>query len=211
MVTNFYYNYFVTAAAIVLSYIKVNRTDQQIINDTLAGNTAAYRVLVSRYRNMVFTLVYNILLNREDAEEIAQDVFVKAYKSLGGFKGGSAFSTWLYRIAVNTALNKKKIKTFSVSPLEEHIENEQHDEIDILLQQCENNDRKKFVQLAMQQLKDDERICLTMYYLNELQVNEIHELTGISAANIKVLLYRGRKNLYRQLERLLKAEINNLI
>jgi RNA polymerase sigma-70 factor (ECF subfamily) len=79
------------------------------------------------------------------------------------------------------------------------------------LEQYENNDRKKFVQLAMQHLKDDERICLNMYYLNEFKVNEIHELTGISPANIKVLLYRGRKNLYQQLERLLKAEINNLI
>jgi RNA polymerase sigma factor (sigma-70 family) len=189
----------------------VDKTDQQIINDILEGKTSAYQFLVSRYRNMVFTLVYHILLNREDAEEIAQDVFVKAYKSLIDFKGESAFSTWLYRIAVNTALNKKKIKIYSVSPIEEHIENEQYNDIDILLGRYETNDRKKFVQLAMQHLKDDERICLNLYYLSEFKINEIHELTGFSPANIKVLLYRGRKNLYRQLEQLLKAEINDLI
>lgn len=189
----------------------MNQTEQQIIDNILAGNTNAYHALVTRYRNMVFTLVYNILLNREDAEEIAQDVFVKAYKNLASFKGASAFSTWLYRIAVNTALNKKKIKTFATSVIEENFEHEQHTDIDGLMNQYENNDRKKFVQIAMEQLREDERICLTMYYLNELQVNEIHELTGFSIANIKVLLYRGRKNLYCQLELLLKTEIDNLI
>jgi len=188
-----------------------NKTDQEIINDVLAGNTAAYHVLVNRYRNMIYTLVYNILLNREDAEEIAQDAFVKAYTGLAGFKSRSLFSTWLYRIAVNAALNKKKIKTFSISPIEEHPENEQHDGIHTLLEQYENNERKKFVQLTMQHLKEDERICITLFYLSELQVNEIHELIGISAANIKVLLYRGRKNLYKELEQLLKSEINSLI
>ena len=160
---------------------------------------------------MIFTLVHNILLNREDAEEIAQDVFVKAFTGLKTFKGNSLFSTWLYRIAVNTALNKKKIKVFNVIAIEEDTENETNNDVQPLLEQYENNERKKFVQLAMQRLKDDERICMTLFYLNELQVGEIHDLTNISAANIKVLLYRGRKNLYHQLEQLLKSEINSLI
>lgn len=160
---------------------------------------------------MIYTLVYNILLSREDAEEIAQDAFVKAYAGLAGFRSKSLFSTWLYRIAVNAALNKKKIKRFNVLPIEEHLENEPHEHVHTLLEQYENNERKKFVQFAIQYLKEEERICITLFYLSELQINEIHELTGISAANIKVLLYRGRKNLYRELEKLLKAEIKNLI
>ncbi|QEC66609.1 sigma-70 family RNA polymerase sigma factor [Panacibacter ginsenosidivorans] len=187
------------------------KTEQEIISDVLAGDTNAYHILVSRYRNMIFTLVNNIILNREDAEEIAQDVFIKAYTGLRTFKGSALFSTWLYRIAVNAALNKKKIKVFNVIPIGESFENETDDNIQPLLDQYEIKERKKFVQLAMLQLKDDERICITMYYLNELQVSEIHDLTGISTANIKVLLYRGRKNLYRQLEQLLKTEMNNLI
>jgi RNA polymerase sigma factor (sigma-70 family) len=188
-----------------------NKTDQEIINDVLAGNITAYHHLVSKYRNMVFTLVYNILLNKEDAEEIAQDTFVKAYTALKSFKGKSTFSTWLYRIAVNAALNKKKIKTFSISPIEKHIEDEEYHDIDSLLSQCENKDCRKYVQLALAHLKDDERLCITLYYLNELQVSEIQVFTGISSANIKVLLFRGRKNLYRKLKQLLKEEINNLI
>jgi RNA polymerase sigma factor (sigma-70 family) len=188
-----------------------NISDQQIINDVLKGNIAAYEILVNRYKNMVFTLLFNILLNREDAEETAQDVFVKAYKALESFKGTSKFSTWLYRIAVNTALNKKKIKTADIIPLDTFAQDEWYEDIYLLLDKCENDDRKKIVQLAVQYLKENERICITLFYLNELQIGEIHELTGISTSNIKILLHRGRKNLYGQLKRLLKSDINHLI
>lgn len=197
-----------TANNIVLLKVK-DKTDQEIISTVLAGNTNAYQLIVSRYSNLIFTLVYNILQNRQDAEEIAQDVFVKAYTALAGFKYKSLFSTWLYRIAVNTALNKKKIKRFTVLPAENHLQDEQEHVHDLLALQA-NSERKKFVQLALQHLKDDERICITMFYLCELQVSEIHALTQISVANIKVLLHRGRKNLYRALEHLLKTEIKSL-
>jgi RNA polymerase sigma factor (sigma-70 family) len=194
-----------------LSDIYVNKTDHELIHAVLAGNMIAFQTLVSKYKNMVFSLVYNILLNKEDTEEITQDSFIKAYKGLPGFKRESSFSTWLYRIAVNTALNKKKIQSFSITPIDDLNEIEDYNNLYTSLEQYENSDRKKYVQEALKQLKDDERICVTMFYLNELQVNEIHELTGFSVANIKVLLHRGRKNLYTQLERLLQSEINNLI
>ena len=96
-------------------------------------------------------------------------------------------------------------------PVELQTEVEETNSFEGLLEQCKENDRRKFVQLAIQQLKDDERIYITLYYLNELQVNEIHEMTRISVANIKVLLHRGRKNLYKHLEQLLKQEIKSLI
>jgi RNA polymerase sigma factor (sigma-70 family) len=177
----------------------------------LEGNSAVYSVLVNRYRNMVFTLAYNIILNREDAEEVAQDAFLKAFNALRSFKKDSTFSTWLYRIVVNTALNKKKLKRFITVDITEEITTEEDYNIYPLLQQYENRDQKKFIQLAMNALRDDERICISMFYLNELSVNEIHELTEISSANIKVLLYRGRKHLYAELDNMLKMEIKNLI
>ncbi|HXL57789.1 MAG TPA: RNA polymerase sigma factor [Chitinophagaceae bacterium] len=188
-----------------------NHTDQVIIKEVLAGNTAAYTALVNRYRNMVFTLAYNIILNREDAEEVAQDIFVKAFNALRSFKEQSAFSTWLYRIVVNTALNKKKLRRFTTVDIAEQITSEEQENVYSLLQQHISRDQKKYIQLAMNALRDDERICMTMFYLNELPVNEIHELTGISVANIKVILHRGRKHLYDQLHGLLKTEIKNLI
>lgn len=194
-----------------LSDIYVNKADHELIDQVLAGNTAAFQSIVHKYKNMVFSLVYNIILNREDAEEITQDSFVKAYTGLPRFKREAAFSTWLYKIAVNTALNKKKLKVFNIKSIEEIDETGQYDNVHILLEQYENNDRKKHVQAALENIKYEERICITMFYLNELQVAEIHKLTGISIANIKVLLHRGRKSLYKQLELSLKSEIKNLI
>ena len=212
-VTNLYCSYFVTISIAKLSeiYSVNNKTEQEIIDDVIAGDVTAYKILVGKYRNMVFTLVYNILLNREDAEEITQDIFFKAYKGLETFKGKSSFSTWLYRIAINATLNKKKLKKSSISPIEKHTDEEVNGDMDSLLSRYESNDCRKFVQLALVNLKDDERLCITLYYLNELQVREIEMLTGFSSANIKVLLYRGRKNLYSKLQQLLKEEINHLI
>jgi len=188
-----------------------NLTDQEIIHSVLAGDANAFGILVSRYKNRVFTLAYNILLQKEDAEEIAQDAFVKAFMALRNFKQQSSFGTWLYRIVVNTALNKKKLKKFVLTEITGEAINEEPAGIDGLLHRFENKDLKKYLQLAIEALKEEERICITLFYLNELQVSEIHELTGISVANIKVILYRGRKHLYDALESLLKQETKHLI
>ncbi|HYJ62426.1 MAG TPA: RNA polymerase sigma factor [Parafilimonas sp.] len=188
-----------------------HQTDELIITKVLKGDNAAYSALVTKYSNMIFTLAYNIILNREDAEEVAQDVFLKAFKALPSFKKQSAFSTWLYRIVVNVALNKKKLKRFTTIDINEEITAEEDYNIYSLLEQYESRDQKKFIQLAMSTLREDERICITMFYLNELSVSEIHELTEISIANIKVLLHRGRKHLYAGLNDLLKTEIKNLM
>jgi RNA polymerase sigma-70 factor (ECF subfamily) len=188
-----------------------NGDDLIIISKVLAGDVVAYSVLVNRYRNMVFTLAYNIILNREDAEEVAQDAFVKAYRSLSLFKEYSKFSTWLYRIVVNTSLNKKKLKKFNILTIEEQLTDEMPNDIYPLLHKYENKEQRKFIQLALDALNEGERICITLYYLNELSVSEINELTGISTANIKVLLYRGRKHIFCKLNSLLKHEIKNLM
>jgi RNA polymerase sigma factor (sigma-70 family) len=158
---------------------------------------------------MVFTLAYNIMLNREDAEEVAQDVFVKAFTSLSAFKQQSKFSTWLYRITVNTALNKKKVQKLVTVDMEENLSADEQINDTVLLQE-EHKDMKQFIQQAMRALPDNERICITLFYLNELSVIEIGELTGITTSSIKVLLHRGRKHLYTELNNLLKTELNNL-
>ena len=91
--------------------------DLELINSVLTGNTANYAVLVKRHQRFVFTLALRFAKNREDAEEIAQDCFVKAYKALGTFKQSSKFSTWLYTITYTTAmtyLRKKKLDSTSI-------------------------------------------------------------------------------------------------
>ena len=85
-----------------------NIEDQHYINLILNGNPNAFATLVDRYKNMVYTLALKMLTNKEEAEEIAQDTFVKAYHSLNKFKGESKFSTWIYKITYNTCLDRLK-------------------------------------------------------------------------------------------------------
>jgi len=186
-----------------------NQEESIIINRVLSGEINAFAVLVNEYKDLAVTLAYNILLNREDAEDVAQDSFIKAYNSLRSFKGNARFSTWLYRIVINTALNSKKRKKLAIFPAGEEVTDEIESHAEKINYQLA--DQKKYTRLAIDSLNEAERVCITLYYLNELSVEEINESTGYSTANIKVLLYRGRKHVYEQLQRLLKDEIKNII
>lgn len=177
----------------------------------LGGNAHAFATLINAYKDMAVLLAYNILLNQQDAEEAAQDAFVKAYSALRSFKADARFSTWLYRIVVNTALNKKKLKRhYTVEITEATVEQHPFDINNFHLGQV-TTEQRKFIQLALQSLTLNERLCMTLYYLHELAIEEIHQLTAISPSNIKVLLYRGRKNLYTVLHKHLKGEVTNLM
>lgn len=178
-----------------------------IIENVLAGNIHAYAQIVDAYKDAAVNLAYNIILNREDAEEIAQDAFIKAFTALRSFKGDAKFSTWLYRIVVNAALNKRRLKKLTLTELNEaHEQTPSHEE-----EAVSPGEIKKHIQRALKYLNEKERICITLFYLQELSIEEINEVTGYSPANIKILLYRGRKSLYGLLHKYLKHEINNLI
>lgn len=186
-------------------------TDIEVIQQILAGNTEMYTLLINTYKNKVFSLAYAIVSNREDAEEIAQDAFVKAFRGLSSFKERSSFSTWMYRIVVNTALNKKKLKKWIIVEETDQIIQDEPFGFDSLTAYLKSDDQKKFIRMALNALHEQEKLCLTLFYLNELSVKEIREITGLSESNIKVLLLRGRKHLYEQLKKLLKSEVKNLI
>jgi RNA polymerase sigma-70 factor (ECF subfamily) len=188
-----------------------DNNDILVIQKVLAGDVHAYTILVDRYKHMAVGLAFNILLNREDAEEAAQDAFVKAFQGLYGFKASSKFSTWLYRIIVNTALNKKKGKKQQTIILDESFYEELQDENDSFLSLVINKPGKGHIQAALRELSDNERICISLFYLEELSVEEINEVTAISVSNIKVLLHRGRKRLLNVLQHQLKNEITDLI
>lgn len=190
-----------------------NKTDTEIIHEVLAGNTVAFSVLVDKYKDKAFILAYNIITNREDAEEISQDAFIKAFKGLQSFREESSFSTWLYRIVANTALNRRKGKKISFVDINNYNRDEDYDESNFykVWQDETIGDKKKLVQQALQALRDEERICLTLFYINELSITDIHQLTNISASNIKVILHRGRKHVHEQLVALLDKEIDSLL
>lgn len=184
--------------------------EHTIISKVLAGDSEAFASLVYACQDLAVVTAYNILLNREDAEEVAQDAFVQAYHSLSSFRQASRFSSWLYRIVVNKALNRKSGKRYTIEAFHASEDDalQDHYPADFTFScQAEN---RKYIQAALQELNFNERLCITLHYLNEFSIPEINQITSLSQANIKVLLHRGRKSLYAILKSLLKEELTQL-
>ncbi|OQY05878.1 MAG: hypothetical protein B6I20_00290 [Bacteroidetes bacterium 4572_117] len=177
--------------------------DQYYIKKVKAGQADAFRFLVERHKTIVYNIVLRITRNNEDAEEVAQDVFLKAYKSINSFKGDSKFSTWLYRIAYNMAISKVRKKKLPTSNIDDYelADNEiKHVYEDF--ESIENSDKKKYLRKAIDSLSTDDSLVITLYYLNEHSIEEICELTNMGKSNIKVRLYRARKKMFSYLSKL---------
>ncbi len=188
----------------------MNHSDKKKISQIRKGDIAAYASLVQRYQSMAFSLAHSITKNKEDAEEVAQDAFVKAYKKLDSFKGNSKFSTWLYQIVYRTALSKIRIKkepTHSMNDNEDRNINYGTYEQNNL----ERLDKKKMLKLALGKLNEDEGFLLVLYYYQELSIDEISSVTDYTVSNVKVKLHRARKNLHSQLQLLMNGEAKSLI
>jgi RNA polymerase sigma-70 factor (ECF subfamily) len=171
-------------------------SDKVLIDLILAGQKMLFTRLVERYSAMAFTLAYRIIGNREDAEEVVQDAFVRIYEHLGEFRRKSKFSTWLYRIVYNAAISH----TRKDKPVMEEIDNRIYSGIEDpgsgkSLFGLTEEEAVDFIRRAMAILSEEERTILTLYYLNESGIDEIHQITGLSKANIKVKLFRARKKL----------------
>ena len=173
-----------------------NKNDQIYITKVINGDTNAFAYLVDNYKNMVFSLAFKMTKNREEAEEISQDTFIKAYKNLIKFKGDSKFSTWLYRIAYHTSLdnikkNKNNTNTFEIN----EITFNQIQAVEHILGGIERKERTKIMDVCLNKLADEERSIIWMFYYDELSLKEIIKVTDLSEANLKVKLHRARKKL----------------
>ena len=187
-------------------------SDIELIEQTLAGNQAAYADLIKRHQRFVFTLAMRFSKNREDAEEIAQDCFIKAYRSLSSFQRQSKFSTWLYSIVYTTAmtfLRKKRVDTDSIDDENTYIQLENHSGYDV--NSAENKSRSYYLNQAIAQLLPDDAAIVTLFYMGEQSLEEISQTMGIEANTVKVKLFRARQRLKEKLERNLKHEVKELI
>jgi RNA polymerase sigma factor (sigma-70 family) len=188
-------------------------SDIELIEQTLAGNQSAYADLVKRHQRFVFTLAMRFTKTREDAEEVAQDSFIKAYRSLQAFAGQSKFSTWLYSIVYTTAmtfLRKKRLDTSSIDDENNFIQIENKGgAFDNNL--AENKSRSFYLNQAIEQLSADDAMIITLFYKGEQSLEEIALTLGIEPNNVKVKLFRARQRLKEKLERNLKQEVNELI
>lgn len=187
------------------------------ITAVLEGNTQAYAYLINKHKSLVYSLCLKITKNKEDAEEVAQDVFLKAYQQLSTFKRDSKFATWLYRIAYNTSLNKIKRKKVWQESINQ--DDEDHPTLQIEDTTFENQfdllnlaEKRKYIQIAMQALSEQDAVIITLFYFAEHNLEEIAEVTGIDKNNVKIKLHRARKKLYNELSCLLpKKELETLI
>lgn len=181
--------------------------DNMIIARVLGGETAAFEHLVNRYKDMAFSIARRVCANAEDAEEVAQDAFMKAYQALDKFKQESKFSTWLYRIVTNTAISSTRKKKIAMASLDETlVENFSEDEIQENLNQFSSEEQSRYVKEAMQQLHPQDALLINMFYTDELSIEEVSEVTGLSQANVKVRLHRIRKKLYVLLDDMFKKQ-----
>lgn len=181
--------------------------DNTIIARVLEGETAAFEHLVNRYKDLVFSIARRVCSNAEDAEEVAQDAFLKVFQALDKFKQESKFSTWLYRIVVNTAISSTRKKKMAMSSLNETlIENYTEDEVQESLSGFNSDEKSLYVKKAMQQLHPQDCLLLNMFYTDELSIEEIADVSGLSQANVKVRLHRIRKKLYVLLDELFKKQ-----
>jgi RNA polymerase sigma-70 factor (ECF subfamily) len=185
-------------------------TDQHLINQVLQGDTWAFGVLVEQYQGYVFTVVLRMLKVREEAEEVSQDTFIKAFESLSTFRGESKFSSWLYRIAYRKALDRlRKNKKYHASELLEDITENDPATVENALQQLESKERKEHIQHCIMQLPEIDAALVTLYYFEDQSVKEIAGITELSEENVKVKLYRSRKKLFTLLQHNILPEISN--
>jgi RNA polymerase sigma factor (sigma-70 family) len=171
------------------------------IDKILEGNVNAFSVIVDRHKNRVYNLAFRICCNHEEAEEVAQDSFLKAYRALGSFRRKSSFSTWLYRIVYNTAISYVRMKKKEILSLEDF----PVDATDFIStgtneEEAEIEYRRSLLNFAFQKISDEERSLITLHYYEEMSTEELAEVTGISKSNIKVKLFRARQKMLQVIE-----------
>ncbi|HCT29511.1 MAG TPA: hypothetical protein DIW31_01980 [Bacteroidales bacterium] len=184
-------------------------SDEELITLVVKNHPHAMSCIVDRYKGMVFTLSFRILKNQLDAEEAAQDSFIKAFNSISSFRFDCKFSTWLYRICYNNAVSKSR----GFKPIQIDVDTKYDLQVDSAnaLDSLSAKDRAKFLNKAMESLESEESALLTLYYVDGESVSDISSITNLSESNVKVKLHRARKHLYSLLNVLLKEEVSMLL
>ena len=189
-------------------------TDNEIIRQVLEGEERRYALLVDRHKDRAMTLALRILANREEAEEAVQDAFVRAFRSLGRFRGDAEFSTWFYRILHNVAIStlRRRGKLTHVPYDDEagiDLEQPPDDEGD-LLSGVEQKQMVELVGEALAALPERYRVVLSFFYIQEMKYDEIAAVLDLPMGTVKTLLFRGRESLRRAIGTRLQHEVSTL-
>lgn len=182
--------------------------EELYIKKVIEGDEQGYRYFIRRYQDMAFSIAVSVVKNEFLAEEVCQEAFMKAFEKMKSFKGQSKFSTWFYRIIVNIAFRRldkeKKWKNESLVTVESSVD---EDNLDAL----ESDERKYFINETLKRMSPNESLALRLFYLEELSLKEVKDVTGWSSSKVKVVIHRARKSFYSHLNALLKSESRLII
>ena len=179
-------------------------TDHEVIAMILRGNPNKYRVLTEKYQTMVFRTCMGFVHSRDDADDLTQEIFIQAYQSLKSFKGEAAFSTWIYRIAVNASLNKvrknlrnpilNRIDSLFIVGKEREITLPAYDTEDpesILI----SKEKSKWIQDGLDSLPENQRTAIVLSKYDDLPQKEIAEIMNTTEGAVEALIQRAKANL----------------
>ena len=187
-------------------------SDKEIIARILQGEPAHFAELVNRYQNYVFTLALRYIRNREDAEEVAGDIFLKAYRSLRHFRGESKFSTWLYTIVNTTCITFLKKKRHITYALEDATIFERVNRLESAYRsnQVEQKSGISMVTNAISLLNADDAVVIILFYKAEQSLEEISRILGLTTNAVKLRLHRSRIKLKKIMEKHFTQEVKDL-
>jgi RNA polymerase sigma-70 factor (ECF subfamily) len=191
-----------------MEFFHPSSAEDLLLRQAGLGQPQALAQVVQRYQAMAYTVALRVVGNPQDAEEVVQDAFLKAFAALAQFQRAAKFSTWLYRIVYNTAVTKKRSRPLlSELPQTEEMPDEHAADGWEAVRQA---DRKKYIALALASLPPDDALVLTLHYLGEQSIAEICTILNKKTSAIKMQLLRSRKQLEQALTRLLPTEFQHL-
>lgn len=188
-------------------------SDEAVVQRVLAGELVAFEIIMRRYNQRIFRVVRGLVNDENEAEDIVQDTYVRAYEHLGQFGGRAKFSTWLTKIAVHVAIDRRKRR----QRLEQLTINQQ-DSISLPLHrstadgldQMNANELSNLLAEAVEALPDDLRVVFNMRAIEEISTRETAECLALTESNVKVRLYRARRQLRRHIDQRLGREVRQL-
>ncbi len=188
------------------------KTDEYYIREVLRGDSGSFSRLVEKYTNLAFSLSMKLLNQREDAEEAAQDAFIKAYNSLGSFKNGSTFKTWFFRIVYNTAISRLRARRGrEVSITDLKITEWDIQSTENTIDKLNGDERQRYLRIGLERLDPEEKALLEMYYYDDFSMEEISSITSLTVSNVKVKIHRTRRRLLEELRYILKDELLTIL
>ena len=183
-------------------------TDQEIIQQIVQGDRNMFRKIVEKYQSLVFRTCMGFLHDKNDADDLTQDIFIQVYQTLSRFKGEASLSTWIYRIAVNASLNKirKSSKSFILQRLETVFSGDKSSEFNLQLSDNENpenilisDEHRHWVQKALNSLPENQRTAIVLSKYDDLSQKEIAEIMNTTEGAVEALIQRAKANLREKL------------